>query len=110
MCSELVFGPLQTSKMGSFEKIVGNFTFYLLSQEVILDVVKKADIVPSQLLPICQWPQGNPKIMCRHVRKSMSYHEGIGGGIGNNWQGTLSVFLTTNFIYIYIYIYIYISS
>ena len=53
--SELGFGPLQASKMGSFEKIVGNFAFYLLSQGVILDVVKKTNSVPSQLLPVCQW-------------------------------------------------------
>ena len=57
--SELGFGPLQASKMGSFERIVGNFAFYLLSQGVILDVVKKTKSVPSQLLPVCQWTQGN---------------------------------------------------
>ena len=29
MCSELGLGPLQVSGVGSFEKIFGNFTYYL---------------------------------------------------------------------------------
>ena len=82
-------------------------------------IVKKPDNVPSRLLPISQWPHGNSCTWahdvhgnsinitvtpCHNRTSCAQVHELPWGHwqIGNNWEGTLCVFLTTYIYYAYL--------